>query len=197
MARLMDPLALDVGPPSATSTPTTTTDLVVRAGNGDSAAFETLIAERLDSLYRTAWAILGNEADARDATQDACLSAWRNLPRLRDPDKFDAWLTRVLVNGCRMRLRIRSRVREIQMEPDLDRPGPTMDDASSQAEANAIARAFDRLNPDARAILVLHHLQHQPVTAIADILGIPVGTVKSRLHTARTALGKALERERR
>jgi RNA polymerase sigma-70 factor (ECF subfamily) len=197
MARLMDPLTLDVSPPSAISTPTTTIDLVIRAGNGDTAAFETLIAERLDSLYRTAWAILGNEADARDATQDACLSAWRNLPRLRDPDKFDAWLTRVLVNGCRMRLRIRSRVREIQMEPDLDRPGPTTDDASSQAEANAIARAFDRLNPDARAILVLHHLQHQPVTAIADILWIPVGTVKSRLHTARTALGKALERERR
>ena len=149
----MDPVTLDVLPPSAASAhaSASTTDLVVRAGKGDASAYESLIRERLDSLYRTAWAILGNEADARDATQDACLSAWRNLSRLREPDRFDAWLTRILVNGCRMRLRIRSRVREIPMESDLDRPGPTTDDPSSQAEADAIARAFDRLSADARA----------------------------------------------
>jgi RNA polymerase sigma-70 factor, ECF subfamily len=190
----MDPLTLDAQPASPVSP---AIDLVERARRGDTVAFEALLQERLDGLFRTAWAILGDEADARDATQDACLLAWRNLPRLRQPDRFDAWLTRVLVNGCRMRLRSRAHVREIRMEPDLDRPGPQADDPASHAEADAIARAFDRLSPDARAILVLHHLRHQPVTSIALALGVPPGTVKSRLHTARAALAQALERERR
>ena len=195
MDRLMEPVALDAQ--GAVVASTTPVDLVERARRGDAAAFETLLRDRMDGLFRTAWAILGDEADARDATQDACLAAWRNLPRLREPDRFDPWLSRVLVNGCRMRLRSRARVREIPMAPDHDRPGPPSDDPGSHAEADAIARAFDRLDADARSILVLHHLRHQPVTAIAATLGVPPGTVKSRLHTARTALAQALERERR
>lgn len=171
--------------------------LIERAALGDAAAFEALIETRLDRLFRTAWAIVGNEADARDATQDACLSAWRELPRLRDADRFDAWLSRVLVNACRQKLRRRVRVREVQMQPDHDRPGPISDDPGQLGEMDAVSRAFDRLSADARAILVLHHLRHEPVTAIAVALGIPTGTVKSRLYSARADLQRALERERR
>ncbi len=171
--------------------------LVERASRGDPVAFEALIETRLDRLFRTAWAIIGNEADARDATQDACTSAWRELPRLREMDKFDAWLSRVLVNACRAKLRRRAHVREVQMQLEHDRPGPTSDDPGQFVEMDAISRAFDRLSADARTILVLHHLRHEPVTAIAAALGIPAGTVKSRLHSARADLQRALERERR
>jgi RNA polymerase sigma-70 factor (ECF subfamily) len=173
------------------------TALIERAGHGDAAAFEALIETRLDRLFRTAWAIVGNEADARDATQDACLSAWRELPRLREADRFDAWLSRVLVNACRMKLRRRVRVREVSMQPEHDRPGPTHDDPGQLGETDAVSRAFDRLSADARAILVLHHLRHESVVSIAASLGIPTGTVKSRLHSARSDLQRALERERR
>jgi RNA polymerase sigma-70 factor (ECF subfamily) len=171
--------------------------LIERAAHGDAAAFEALIETRLDRLFRTAWAIVGNEADARDATQDACLSAWRELPRLREADRFDAWLSRVLINACRAKLRRRVRVREVAIQPEHDRPGPITDDPGQLGEMDAIGRAFDRLSADARAILVLHHLRHEPVTAIAVTLGIPTGTVKSRLHSARADLQRALERERR
>jgi RNA polymerase sigma-70 factor (ECF subfamily) len=171
--------------------------LVARAKGGDAVAFEALIAVRLDPLFRTAWAIVGNEPDARDATQEACLSAWRALPRLRDADRFDAWLGRILVNSCRMLLRRRGRIREIAMPATTERgelitPAPTAYD-----ETDAVASAFDRLDPDARALLVLHHLRHEPLTRIAASLGIPVGTVKWRLHRARAALERALEGDRR
>lgn len=170
--------------------------LVQRARVGDVDAFEALLRGRLDGLFRTAWAILGDEADARDATQDACLSAWRQLPSLREVNRFDAWLSRILVNACRMRIRSRTRIREIRMDPDLDRAGPLSDDPAMLLDANLIARAFGRLGSDARTLLVLHHLRHESVASIAIVLGVPAGTVKSRLSAARTALARALERER-
>ena len=101
-------------------------DAVERARTGDRAAFEMLVRSRVDRLHRTACAILGNEADAYDATQDAFLSAWQQLPRLRDVEAFDAWLTRIIVNACRMRLRARRAVREVQAveaEAAVSRPG--------------------------------------------------------------------------
>jgi len=164
--------------------------LVVRAGTGDADAFAELVAPRLDRLLRSARAILGNEADARDATQDAFLSAWVNLPRLRDEGRFDAWLNRVLVNRCRDLLRHRQRSREIVLDgmemPDLHPPP----DAATTA---GILSAFDRLSVANRNILVLHHLHDQPLAEVARQLGIPVGTAKSRLHAARRALERALE----
>ena len=169
--------------------------LVDRARTGDSLAFEALMRERIDPLFRTAWAILGSEADARDATQEACLSAWRELPRLRDTRAFDAWLHRVLVNACRMAIRRRSRVREVAIERIEDVDGATAPE--SFEETDVIARAFERLNPDQRAILVLHHLRHETVASIASALSVPPGTVKSRLHSARAALESNLARERR
>ena len=171
--------------------------VIERARAGDAEAFEALIAPRIDALFRTAWAILGNEADARDATQDACVSAWKHLPRLRDITSFDAWLGRVLVNSCRMLLRRQRRVREIAIPDAFEPEGPTADRADAIDDVELVARAFDRLDPDARALLALHHLRHEPVARIAASLGIPVGTVKWRLHAARRELERALEGERR
>jgi RNA polymerase sigma-70 factor, ECF subfamily len=167
--------------------------VVQKAAHGDHAAFESLLTSRIDGLFRTACAILGNEADARDAVQDACVSAWLELPRLRDVERFDAWLGRVLVNACRMRLRHLGRVREIPMAPEHDRPSAPGDDPAQHEDAEAVSRAFGRLKPDDRAILVLHHLEHRPVRQIASAVGVPVGTLKWRLHAARAALARALE----
>ena len=164
--------------------------LVSRAGAGDASAFAELIAPRLERLLRTARAILGNEADARDATQDACVAAWMNLPRLREVARFDAWLNRVLLNRCRDLLRIRHRSREI------DLAGIDLMDLQPGLESGAtdhVMAAFDRLSLANRNILIQHHLHDRPLAEIASVLGIPVGTAKSRLHAARRALERALE----
>ena len=146
-----------------------------------------------DHLLRTARAIVTNEADARDATQDACVSAWVGLPRLRDPDRFDPWLNRVLVNRCKDILRRRHRSREIILD-DFD-----VADARAEVHldpAAGVMVAFDRLSiADRSTILVHHHLHGRPVVEIARVLGIPVGTAKSRLYNARQSLARQLERQ--
>ena len=169
--------------------------LVWRATHGDAAAFEQLVTTRADWAFRIARAILGNDADAGDAAQDAFVSAWRELPRLRDPDSFDAWLRRILVNACRARLRGRRRVREISLDASHDRhePGPTLSD--QVGDMDLLSHAFERLDPDKRSILVLHYLDHEPVATIATALGVPVGTAKWRLSEARAALARALAAE--
>jgi RNA polymerase sigma-70 factor (ECF subfamily) len=168
----------------------TDAQLAADASAGDAAAFAALVEPRLERTLRTARAILGNEADARDATQDAFLSAWVNLHRLRDPDRFDAWLQRTLVNRCRDILRSRRRSREIPMEaPEHASPDP-----SAEAVARmSMLRAFDRLSVEDRHILVLHHLHDLSLADVAALLRIPVGTAKWRLHSARRALERALE----
>ena len=105
-----------------------------------------------------------------------------------------AWLDRIVVNACRMTVR-RKRVREIPMPTDFDRAG-TLDDPDGLAERDALERAFDRLTVDHRAVLVLHHVEERSVAEIAGVLQIPVGTVKSRLHAARSQLERALEADR-
>ena len=184
-------------------------DAVERARAGDRAAFEILVRSRVDRMHRTACAILGNEADAYDATQEAFLSAWQQLPRLRDANAFDAWLTRIIVNACRMRLRARRAVREVQaVEPDQTGvpPGATgyatggraTDDLADGVAANErLGRAFERLTVDERTLLVLYHLHHYPVAEVARLVGRPEGTVKRRLSEARTALQRELEVEDR
>jgi RNA polymerase sigma-70 factor (ECF subfamily) len=178
---------------------------VRRARAGDGAAFEAIVASRIDRCYRLAWSILANDADAADATQDALVSAWRQLPRLRDPASFDGWLNRIVANAALMARRRRVRRREVSVTPAF--PG----DATPQPETprdlgsrtgqdqfvdnDAIGRAFDRLRPQDRMILLLHHVEERPVAEIARSLGIPVGTAKWRLHAARGALEKAMEAE--
>ncbi len=179
--------------------------LVRRARTGDAAAFGVLVDTRIDRCYRLAWSILSNDADAADATQDALLAAWRQLPRLRDAAAFDGWLNRIVANAALMARRHRLRLREVSVAPihpgDMPHePEPPPDLRARTAfddvvDNDAIGRGFDRLRPQDRMILVLHHVEERPVAEIARSLGIPVGTVKSRLHAARSALEKAMEAE--
>ncbi|MDF2733435.1 MAG: polymerase subunit sigma-24 [Chloroflexota bacterium] len=179
--------------------------LVRRARRGDAAAFGMLVDTRLDRCYRLAWSILSNDADAADATQDALVSAWRQLPRLRDSAAFDGWLNRIVANAALMARRRRVRLREVSVRPAspgdvTPEPEPPQDPHARTAmdqlvDNDAIARAFDRLRPQDRLILVLHHVEERPVAEIARSLGIPVGTAKWRLHAARGALEKAMEAE--
>jgi len=178
------------------------TTLVARAQQGDRAAFEALVVPRLGRLLRLTGSILSNEADASDAVQDACLRAWRELPRLREPDRFEAWLWQIAVNACRSALRTRRRfqVREIAVDAmpiGFDLPNPTRSFDEGVSEVDLVRRAFRRLDPDKRAILVLHHVEERSITDIAQLLAIPDGTVKWRLFSARRALDRALEVERR
>jgi RNA polymerase sigma-70 factor, ECF subfamily len=179
--------------------------LVQRARAGDAAAFELLVDTRIDRCYRIAWSILSNDADAADATQDALVSAWRQLPRLRNPATFDGWLNRIVANAALMARRHRVRLREVSVRPAYPNAETSQLDPAQDPRArtpmdefvdnDAIARAFDRLRPQDRMILVLHHVEERPVAEIARSLGIPVGTAKWRLHAARTALEKAMEAE--
>lgn len=178
---------------------------VERAQRGDEIAFQRLVEVRIGSLLRLATAIIGDETDARDAVQDACVSAWRALPTLREPARFDAWLGRIVTNTCRMALRghRRRRVREIAvgalgadaqrrvLEDMVPDPGDRVD------ELEILDRAFEKLDPDQRIALTLHYLEGRPVADIASLTSVSVATAKWRLHTARGALARALEVERR
>ena len=163
--------------------------LVDQARTGDRAAFDSVVRSRIDTVYRTSLAILGNPSDAADATQETFVSAWCHRNDLRDPANFDAWLGRITVNACRSMLRKRSRkaVREIPLiDPVSERePASTEQPLDVRtAAADAFDRAFGRLSIDDRAILVLHHLQERPVAEIAATFGAPVGTIKARLFRA-------------
>jgi RNA polymerase sigma-70 factor, ECF subfamily len=162
-------------------------ELLLRARAGEVEAFEAIVLAKGEPLFRTALAILGSEADARDATQEMFINAWRGIDRLRDLDRFDAWLGRILINQCRMLLRRRGRVREISASAYGEL---TTGDPSREFD-----EAFSRLSIDQRALLVLHHLHGYDVAEIGAWLGIPTGTVKWRLHRARGALKSHLERE--
>jgi RNA polymerase sigma-70 factor (ECF subfamily) len=190
---------------AATATTSADDVLVRRARTGDAAAFGVLVDARIDRCYRLAWSILSNDADAADATQEALLAAWRQLPRLRDAAAFDGWLNRIVANAALMARRHRLRLREVSVAPihpgDMPHePEPPPDLRARTAfddvvDNDAIGRGFERMRPQDRMILVLHHVEERPVAEIARSLGIPVGTVKSRLHAARGALEKAMEAE--
>ena len=187
----------------ATVEPTPASDLVRRASRGDVAAFDALVAARLSASLRLARAIVDSPADAEDVVQEAFVSAWRNLPRLREPDRFDAWFGRILVNTARTHIRRRGSVRPISIDRrhvddgrEDDTPGQHDPGLESVVSSDALSRAINRLTTDQRSILALHHLEERPVAQIATVLGIPVGTAKWRLHAARQALGRALEAQR-
>lgn len=178
--------------------------LVQRASAGDAEAFGAIAAERLPGAFRLASAILGSEADAADATQNALLAAWRELPRLRDLDRFDAWFHRILVNECRMRVRRQTQRREVELvTDDALAGGPGRGDVGLDNSSfdlvevlDLLEGAFESLDPDDRTLVVLHHLEDRPIAEIAEIVHMPVGTVKWRLHEARKMLHGALEAAR-
>jgi len=178
--------------------------LVERARDGDTVAFEELLTGRLTGLLRLASAILGDAEDGRDAVQQACIQAWRELPTLRDPGRFDAWLGRIVTNACRMSMRSRSRrrVREIAVASLDDVSGVTLAARTSPGPGDAsdlesLSAAFERLDPDARILLTLHHLEGRPIAECAALAGITLTTAKWRLHVARSTLAKALGSETR
>lgn len=172
--------------------------LVDTARAGDVVAFDALVTMRLNQTYRVARAILGGVEEAEDATQEAFLSAWRNLPSLRDADRFDAWFGRIVVNACRMSVRRRPRMTVVSTDHlgEAEHPGAEDRGVHRLASADALQRAFDRLGIDQRRILALRHLEGRSMAEIAGLLGIPVGTAKWRLHRARLALERAIEAER-
>jgi RNA polymerase sigma-70 factor (ECF subfamily) len=174
--------------------------LVERARAGDEVAFTTLIIRRQDQLYRMAWSILRDDDDALDAAQETCIAAWRELPSLRDPERFDAWLSRSLVNRCRdvLRRRRRTRIREIRLETDPPSPAASPGGVGDEfMDSDAIRHAFGRLKADDRLYLALHHAEGRSVAEIAMLVNAPEGTVKWRLSRARQALERQLGRAQR
>jgi RNA polymerase sigma-70 factor, ECF subfamily len=162
---------------------------------GDVRAFEAIVTAALPGAYRLASAILGPD-EAADATQNALVAAWRELPRLRDPDRFDAWFHRILVNECRMQVRRQARAVTVPLEDrPPDPPGGAWDvtEVDQVGLLDLLERAFEGLDADDRAMVVMHHLEGRPLAEISDALHMPVGTVKWRLHEARQALQRALE----
>ena len=166
-------------------------ELVERASRGDREAFTSLAASHVDRCYAVAYRILRDPHRAQDATQQALLGAWRDLPTLRDLERFDAWLHRLVVNACyaeargdrRWTARVRVITSELSLVPDV---------ARSVADRDELEIAFRRLSPEQRAVVVLHHHLGYPLTEIAATLGIPVGTARS-LHYAVRQLRAALD----
>jgi RNA polymerase sigma-70 factor (ECF subfamily) len=173
----------------------TKSELVRLAQDGDRDAFDLLLTAVIDHLYRIARLILRDYDSAEDAVQEALVHCWRDLPGLRDPDRFDAWLNRLLLHSvtdeARRRRRAGATVRILQSEPAQP------DSTSALADRDQLARVFDRLSIDHRTIVVLHHYLGMTVDEAAATIGIPVGTAKSRLHYATEALRAALEADAR
>jgi RNA polymerase sigma-70 factor (ECF subfamily) len=167
-------------------------EVVERAAQGDQEAFAILATGHVDRCYALAYRILRDPHRAQDATQQALLNAWRDLATLRDPEKFDAWLHRIVVQACylesRGERRWTARVRLLSVVPTN---GP--DVAKSVADRDALEHAFRQLTPEQRAVVVLHHHLGYPLTEIAATLGIPEGTARSRLHYAVRQLRVALD----
>jgi RNA polymerase sigma-70 factor (ECF subfamily) len=160
-------------------------------------AFSALTAARLPRLFRVARLIVRDDDVAADTVQDVLLAAWRDLPSLRDAARFDAWLNRLLVRGCKRaaaRRRTNS-VRLVNLGPDVEPPAG--DDQHAVALRDQLDRGFERLSADHRAVVVLRHYLGLSLAETADVLGVPVGTVQSRLNRAMHALRSALEADDR
>ena len=167
-------------------------DVVERAMRGDHDAFGMLVSLTSDRMYAIATRILRDTHLAEDALQSSLITAWRELPRLRDPDRFEAWVRRLLVHACyaeaRRRRQWAGNVRVLPVD------GPAAPDSSLTIDdRDALDRAFRRLSVEQRAVFVLHHHQGLPLVEIADTLGIPAGTARSRLHYATRVLRAAIE----
>ena len=171
-------------------------DLVVAAQRGDQAAFVDLVRVRGGRYFAIAHRILRDVDRAEDALQDALVIAWRDLPSLRDPDRFDAWLHRILTHVCMAQAgRERKRIANLYVLP-VDGPAAP-DELLSVADRDLLDRGFRRLTPDERAILVLRYYVGYEPNEIADLLGIPAGTVRSRLHHAHRAMRAARDADAR
>jgi len=165
-------------------------ELVRGFQGGDDHAFAALMARHERRVYNLAYRMLGNSEDARDATQDAFLSCFRHLSTFRGDSAFGTWLHRIAVNACYDALRRRRETLSLDDRPT--EPAPQRDHADQTASAIDIQRALLTVPPDFRVVVVMHEIQDMPIEDVAAILGLPTGTVKSRLHRGRVALGRAL-----
>jgi RNA polymerase sigma-70 factor, ECF subfamily len=171
-------------------------DLISAAQRGSQEAFVDLVRLRGDHLFAIAHRIMRDVDRAQDALQDALVVAWRDLPTLRDPDRFDAWIHRLLTHVCvAQATRERRRTTYLRALPSDGPPGP--DAFGAVADRDQLDRGFARLTPEERAILVLRHYVGYDPVEIAALMGLPGGTVRSRLHHAHRAMRAALEAEAR
>ena len=168
--------------------------LVERARGGDHDAFAELARAVVVRLDQAARLILRDPELARDAVQDGLIRAWRDLRKLRDPDRFDAWIYRLTVNACLDQARHRRR-RVVEVELMSLHAPSTPDSASAHADRELVDEVLGQLDEQGRAIVVLHYYIGLPLTDVAATLGIPVGTVKSRLHRALSAMRVAIDTE--
>jgi RNA polymerase sigma-70 factor (ECF subfamily) len=171
-------------------------DVVVRAQAGDVDAFSALTFDSTKRLHATARLILREDEAAKDAVQDALLGAWLNLRSLRDPDRFDAWVHRLLINAC-YRTAKRRRTRDVvELTVSSDR-GDTADPQRQLAIRDQLERGFRHLPIDQRTVLVVRHYMGLSLLETAEVLGVPLGTVQSRLNRATAAMRAALEADDR
>ncbi len=184
MEAVLEPVSTEVRTPA---------ELVRAAMTGDRDAFAALVEPSLAMALGGAVALTGSHADGADAVQDALLSAWQGLDRLRDPVAFPAWFRTHVVRSAIRVARRRARVAEL----DVGHEPSDHDSLDRALERRLLARAFDRLSPDDRALLTMRHLWDAPVAEVADALGIADGTVKSRTHAAITRLRAAYDAEER
>jgi RNA polymerase sigma-70 factor (ECF subfamily) len=172
-----------------------TRTLVVRARSGDRDAFELLVRANYQRLYAVARRMVSAAADAEDATQEAFLRGWREIGKLRDPDLYDAWQLRLLIHACYDLLRGRRR-RSMTMTVRAI-PDAVLEPDDTFLERERLTKAFGRLSPDHRAVVVLHFYRDMPPAEISEVLKVPVGTINSRLHYGTRALRAALEADER
>lgn len=174
-----------------------TADLVIRAQQGDRDAFARLAAAAIGRMDAVARLMTRDPERAKDAVQESLVRAWRDLPTLRDPDRFDAWLRRLLVRACIDELRRWRRLGVIEVEL-VELHHPVLPDATvTVAERDALDRGFRRLDPEQRALVTLVYYLGLPLNEAASALELPVGTAKSRLFRSREALRAALEADAR
>jgi RNA polymerase sigma-70 factor, ECF subfamily len=166
-------------------------ELVERAQHGDREAFDALATGLYHRLYAIGYRMLRDGYAAEDAVQEALIRAWRDLRSLRDPERFEAWLHRLLVHACHDLVRRTRRFETSVLTIDVERADP-VDDFAAVAHRDELERAFLGLSIDQRAVLVLTHYVGLPAPEVGRILGIPTGTVYSRLHYATRAMRASL-----
>ena len=171
-----------------------TRSLVERAQHGDRDAYEQLARGAARRMFLVASRILRDTDAAEDAVQQALVAIWRDLPSLRDPDRFDAWTYSIVVRACRTEGRRAGRATIVDLSVEL---AAATDDIGAVATRDALGRAFDTLSQDHRAVVVLNYLVGLPLTEVAEILGIPYGTASSRHHHALRAMRAAIEADER
>ena len=173
------------------------TELVVRAQHGDEGAFASLAVAVGDRLHAVAHRILRDIDLAEDATQQALLAIWRDLPQLRDPARFEAWSYRLLVRACYAEGRNARRwAPNLRLLP-ANEPAAAVDELSPVVDRDQLERGFRRLSIDHRAVVVMHHYLDLTLAEIAVSLEVPEGTVRSRLHYAMRGLRAAMAADAR